>query len=66
MLLAGVVAMAQRFSFTPEWLVHGIERVEQSVFWADVFASGLFLLAEVLKLAAGLYWDVRAAWRRPE
>jgi hypothetical protein len=61
--LAGLVSLAQRLSFAPPWLVEGIEGVERVVFWADVLASGLFLTAEVLKLAAGLWWDVRDAWQ---
>ncbi|MFL6843407.1 MAG: hypothetical protein ACJ8ER_00820 [Allosphingosinicella sp.] len=63
--LAGIVSMAQTLSFTPHWLVAGIERVEQIVFWADVLAFNLFLIAEVLKLVAGLWWEVRVAWFEP-
>lgn len=63
--LAGIVYLAHRLSFAPHWLVEGIEGVERVVFWTDVLAFGLFLAAEVLKLAAGLWWDVREAWQSP-
>ena len=61
--LAGVVYLIRGVSFVSPWLVYGIERVEQVVFWADVFAFGLFLLAEMLKLAADLWRQVKEAWQ---
>ena len=65
LVLAGVVKIVEGLHFAPQWLVQGIEWVEQVVFWADVFAFGLFLAAEILKLAAGLRWEVSEAWQRP-
>ncbi len=65
LLLAGVVKVVEGLNFAPQWLVQGIEWVEQVVFWADVFAFGLFLAAEILNLAAGLRWEVSEAWQRP-
>jgi len=60
--LAGIVSFAQTLSFAPHWLVAGIEAVEQVVFWTDVLAFVLFLAAAVLKLAAGLWGEVRVIW----
>src|ERR1044071_5163852 len=64
--LAGLVYLAGRLSFAPPWLIEGIEGVEKVVFWTDVLASGLFLTAEILKLAAGLRWEVEQSWQRPD
>ena len=64
LLLAALVKGVELLHFAPAWLVTGIESVEQFVFWADVFAFGLFLLAEILKLAADLWFEVKGAWRK--
>lgn len=64
LILAWVVAYVDRLVFAPKWLVAGVAWVEQVVFWADVFAFGLFLVAEVLKLAAALWAEVKKAWAK--
>ena len=55
--LAFLVSWIETWEVAPTWLVSGLHWVEWAIFWADVFSFGLFLIAEVLKLARGLWRD---------
>lgn len=58
-LLAGVLRLVAAIPFAPQWLDRIIDVVERALFGFDLLVAGLFLLAEAIKFARGLWRELR-------
>lgn len=56
--LSALVKWVETWKVAPAWLLAGGHWLEWCLFWIDSVCFGLFLIAETLKLARGIWKEV--------